>query len=281
MPKVNTNEGEVKKWTGVALEGTKAGTAMQTRFKLIPDHHLNKETVAGIRDMNLGRVRPNGVKTGRPTIRFDTGQNTGVNPHINFDPRGHPSYKNPHVEVPGGVVEGAQIVSKTLKYCGIALTVAAIAIDTWRLGSAFKDDLYIRDNANEIIAELEEAIRKLSKQLEASISYKERQEIRRTIEELRKVLTDVKRTRKVPVKSIKTASSIAGGWSAGLAGGAGGAWAGAQAGAAIGTFFGPIGTVVGGPIGAVVGGISAAIAAGAAGSAVGTELAEQGLKLAD
>lgn len=30
---------------------------MQSRFKLIPDTHLNGETVAAIQDMNLGRVR--------------------------------------------------------------------------------------------------------------------------------------------------------------------------------------------------------------------------------
>ncbi|EYC21363.1 hypothetical protein Y032_0019g3773 [Ancylostoma ceylanicum] len=31
--------------------------AMQTRFKLIPKAALNKVTVAGIRDMSLGRVK--------------------------------------------------------------------------------------------------------------------------------------------------------------------------------------------------------------------------------
>ena len=38
---------------------------MQTRFKLIPDAHLNPETIAGIRDMNLGRIRTDGIRVGK------------------------------------------------------------------------------------------------------------------------------------------------------------------------------------------------------------------------
>lgn len=37
--------------------------AMQTRFRLIPSSALNKVTVAGIRDMSLGRVK-NGQPVG-------------------------------------------------------------------------------------------------------------------------------------------------------------------------------------------------------------------------
>lgn len=58
-------------------------------------------------------------------------------------------------------------------------------------------------------------------------------------------LKDVKRTRKVPVKTLKTVSSTAGGWSIGAAGGASGAWIGTKTGTMIGT-------ICGGPVGAAI-----------------------------
>lgn len=61
----NTSEDEKQQLTGTILEGIKSGSAMQTRFKLIPDAHLNAETIAGIRDMNLGRIRADGTRTGK------------------------------------------------------------------------------------------------------------------------------------------------------------------------------------------------------------------------
>ncbi|KAJ2941403.1 hypothetical protein O0L34_g3611 [Tuta absoluta] len=262
------------------LRAGRAGEFMQTRFTRIPDAHLNRETVAGIRDMNLGRVR-NGQPVGRPTIRFDTGHNSGANPHINIDPKGYPNARNPHIEVPAEVVSSAQVINKTIKYAGITLTVAAVVIDTWRIGSAFKDDLHIRENANEIIRELEDAICELRKSLKTETSSTKRSEIIATLEHLENILKDVKRTKKVPVKTIKTASSVAGGWGAGAAGGAAGAWGGAKAGALVGTAFGPVGTVVGAPVGAVIGAIGGGILCGMGGSAAGEKIADKALELAD
>lgn len=61
---LNTSEDEKQRLTGTVLEGIKSGTTMQTRFKLIPAH-LNPETIAGIRDMNLGRIRTDGIRVGK------------------------------------------------------------------------------------------------------------------------------------------------------------------------------------------------------------------------
>ncbi|XP_055602607.1 uncharacterized protein LOC129751245 [Uranotaenia lowii] len=265
---------------GRILGSVRAGELAQTRFTRIPAKHLNKETVAGIRDMSLGKVK-NGTPVGAPTIRFDTGLNSKTQPHINIDPKGFPNKANPHINVSKDVVSGARVASKVLKYAGITLTVVAVVIDTWRIGSAFKDDLYIRDNASAIIAELQEAIEKLKISLKSSNSAAERKEIRETLEHLETVLRDVKRTRKAPVKTIKTVASVGGSWGGGLAGGAGGAWGGAQAGAAIGAFFGPVGIVVGGPVGAVVGAIGGGITGGIIGSKTGETIADAGLSLAD
>lgn len=49
------------------------------------------------------------------------------------------------------MIEGAKIINKTLKYVDTSLTVAAVIIDSYRIGCAFKDNLYIRDNAKKII----------------------------------------------------------------------------------------------------------------------------------
>lgn len=173
------------------------------------------------------------------------------------------------------------MINKTIKYAGITLTVAAVVVDAWRIGTAFKDDLYIRDHANEIIRELEEAIAELRKALKAETSCAKSREIRSTIEHLENILKDVKRTKKVPVKTIKTASSVGGGWAAGAVGGYAGAWGGAQAGAMVGTAFGPVGTVVGAPIGAVIGAIGGGVLLGMGGSAVGEAIADEALSLAD
>ncbi|KAG6804139.1 hypothetical protein HZU73_00539 [Apis mellifera caucasica] len=274
---LNTSEDEKQRLTGTVLEGIKSGTTMQTRFKLIPDAHLNPETIAGIRDMNLGRIRTDGIRVGAPTIRFDTGQNSV--PHININPKGKPSVSDPHFQVPEGVIEGAKVINKTLKYVGTSLTVAAVVVDSYRIGCAFKDDLYIRANANEIILELEESIEKLKKALETETDSSKRQEIRYAIEQIEENLKDVKRTRKVPVKTLKTVSSTAGGWSIGAAGGASGAWIGTKTGTMIGTICGgPVGAAIGAPFGAIVGAIGGGIMGGILGSKGGEVLAKEGLE---
>lgn len=177
------------------------------------------------------------------------------------------------------MIEGAKVINKTLKYVGTSLTVAAVVIDSYRIGCAFKDDLYICANANEIILELEESIEKLKKALETETDSSKRQEIRYAIEQIEENLKDVKRTRKVPVKTLKTVSSTAGGWSIGAAGGASGAWIGTKTGTMIGTICGgPVGAAIGAPFGAIVGAIGGGIMGGILGSKGGEVLAKEGLE---
>lgn len=180
------------------------------------------------------------------------------------------------------MIEGAKVINKTLKYVGTSLTVAAIVIDSYRIGCALKDDLYIRDNVNKIILELEESIEKLKKILEAETNSSKRQEIRYAIEQIEEILKDVKRTRKVLVKTIKTISSTVGGWSAGAASGFSGTWIGIKTGTMIGTMCGgPVSAAIGAPIGAIVGGIGGGIIGFIFGSEGGEALAKKGLQLID
>lgn len=115
------------------------GRRGQTRYRWFD--RLNTETVAGIKDMNLGRVVW-GEKRGNGVIRFDTGHRTGHQPHINFDPRGYPSHKNLHLYVPQSVVSAAYYFQKTAEVAGSIATVATVATDAYRLGSAVQQDYH-------------------------------------------------------------------------------------------------------------------------------------------
>ncbi|CAD1471529.1 unnamed protein product [Heterotrigona itama] len=275
MSAPNTEEKSEVKSIGKVVDGIRVGNAMQTRFRLIPNEHLSRETVAGIQDMSLFKLRSRKPPVGA-TVRFDRGLKSS--PHINIDPLGKAAKSNPHISVPKGVIKTAEIVNKTLKYVGPVVTVAAVAFDSYRVYSAFKNDDYIKEHADEIIKEMEDIIEKLKLQLKVETDQVKRKEIQEEIEKYENFLNDVKRIKKVRVKTIKTVSSIAGGWGVGAAGGCGGAWAGAGAGATIGSFFGPIGTVVGTPIGAVIGAIGGGIAGNSVGSSLGETVAEEGLK---
>ncbi|XP_076298356.1 uncharacterized protein LOC143217702 [Lasioglossum baleicum] len=228
--------------------------------------HEESEEETGIQDMN----------SGRPVIRVDADSNTNTSPRVIID-----RCDQPPNDVSEGLVESAKVLHHTLKYVGVGLTVAAVAIDAWRIGASIKNDLYVRDHRNEIITELEDAIERLKKALDNETSLEKKENIRDGIERLEGILRDVKRSRKVPVKTIKAVSSVAGAWSAGVVGGAGGAWAGVYTGAAIGSWFGPVGTAVGAPIGAVVGALGFGIGSAMIGSRVGESAAEASLSVFD
>ena len=66
---VTDNSENTSNQVGQALEGVVAGIKSQTRFKLLSGwghNRLNTETVAGIKDMTLGKLK-NGVKVGEFT----------------------------------------------------------------------------------------------------------------------------------------------------------------------------------------------------------------------
>ena len=54
--------------SGQLLEGIEMAKRSQTRYKLIKAKRLNTETVAGIKDMNLGKVS-HGVKRGKNKLK--------------------------------------------------------------------------------------------------------------------------------------------------------------------------------------------------------------------
>ncbi|XP_033325336.2 uncharacterized protein LOC117219903 [Megalopta genalis] len=270
-------ESEMGNVTRKVMDGMVSGSAMQTRFKRIPDSHLNRETIAGIRDMNLGRIR-NGKPTGRPIIRVDTGLNTRTSPHINIDPRGYPSANNPHIPVTEGFVKNIKGLNNVLKYVGAGLTVAAVVVDVWNIGSALKNDIDTSEKADEIIADCEYNIDKLKEALKVEKSSKMREQIENAVELLKAFIKDVKLLKKnIPVNTIKTIGSVAGGWSGGALAGGGGALAGTYTGVTVGSCFGPVGAVVGAPVGAVIGAVTGGIGGGIVGSHLGKRAAEKGL----
>lgn len=122
------------------------------------------------------------------------------------------------------MIEGAKIINKTLKYVDTSLTVAAVIIDSYHIGCAFKDNLYIRDNAKKNNIGLEETIEKLKKTLKIETDSSKRQEIRNAIKHIKEILKDVKCTRKVPVKTV----SITGDWLVSVICGFGGIWIGTE-----------------------------------------------------
>ncbi|XP_075676606.1 uncharacterized protein LOC113796008 isoform X2 [Dermatophagoides pteronyssinus] len=287
----NEDESEKKDFVGKSLESVLGGIKGQSRFAFITKKNFSRETVAGIRDMNLGSIK-NGKPIGKPVIRFDKGlpSKTTLNnlspgqpippskPHINIDPKGFSSAKNPHIYVNETVINGAQTFQKICEYAGPVLTVGAVAIEVWRLKSALSDDLEIKNNKDEIIKELKDAIRQLKNDLKTETDEETKKLIEKKLEECRKCLKEMKRN--FP-KTVKKGAEIAGGWTGGFAAGTAGSSAGFQIGATVGTFVGPAGTVVGGIAGALIGAIGAGIAGGYGGTCAAGYLAEKGMEYFD
>ncbi|XP_076661195.1 uncharacterized protein LOC143365163 isoform X1 [Halictus rubicundus] len=286
MPNETAQEESLaRKWTGRVIEGVKGGSSMQTRFQVLNLKKLSKETVAGIQDMTMGKIK-NGYRSGlhilqAKYIRMSKPNDIPQEESYRSDPNGFLNRKNPHIGVSQGVFHSAKVLNSTLKYAGVALTVASVAVETWRIGCAIRDDKFVNEHANEIIQELEDAIKKLKETFEGENNLERKKNIKDSIEKMETILKDVKRTKKAPVQTIKTTASAVGGWSGGFAAGGGGAWAGASTGATIGSLFGPVGVAVGAPIGAVVGAIGLGIAGGIVGSTLGENVAEAGLTLLD
>uniref|UniRef100_A0A914PQH9 Glycine zipper domain-containing protein n=1 Tax=Panagrolaimus davidi TaxID=227884 RepID=A0A914PQH9_9BILA len=81
--------------------------------------------------------------------------------------------------------------------------------------------------------------------------------------------------KKKPKETIKTTSSVAGGWSGGFLGGWAGGQSGTLAGGAIGACFGGVGAVPGAAIGCILGSITGAITGGIGGSFAAEKIAEK------
>ena len=199
---------------------------------------------------------------GLPIIRFDN-PHKGTNfHHINLDPKGYPNKLNPHIEVPGNVIQGAKVANTTLKYVGPGLLVVSLVLDGVRLVKAVYDDV----NVEEEINFYKKAIQELRQYLNKENNQEKQKDTQEIIEYLEACLKEAQRSKSVPYNTTKTGASIVGGWVGGAGGAFSGAWAGAEIGASVGASCGPVGAVIGAPISAVVGSIIGGSAGGIAGS---------------
>ncbi|XP_054161816.1 general transcriptional corepressor trfA-like [Oppia nitens] len=238
-----------------------ASKTFQTRFKI---RLLNGKT--HIRDMNLGKIGKNGKRKGIDTIRFDKPHGK-YDHHINIDPRGFPSKKNPHIPIPKSVSKGFRYTCQAYQYVTFGLGALSIAYDGYQLGKSAYDYIHIED----IIEELEEILSALREDLKSVTDIDTIDCIHEAIEYYESELEACKRSRgKVPCKLIKTGASVSGSWFGGAAGALAGGWAGAQAGTGIGLLFGPAGVAVAAPVCAFAGALAGAIKV----SNVTTEFAE-------
>ncbi|EYB97733.1 hypothetical protein Y032_0138g2084 [Ancylostoma ceylanicum] len=222
--------------------------AMQTRFKLIPKDALNKVTVAGIRDMSLGRVK-DGKPVGANVIRFNN-PSPGTKsdyPRICIDPKGVSNKANPHIRVSPGTIKAAQITQSCLKVTGRALLVVSLVASGVRIAKSIYDEVTIDDE----IEALEQIVCALEEDLEDhSCSGSTRAETEDALDYAKELLDnayDSKRNK--GKKTLLTVVCIGGEYGGAAAAGFGGA----QAGAAIGLAGGPVGAVVGAVAGGVIG----------------------------
>ncbi|KAL6727732.1 hypothetical protein Aduo_009583 [Ancylostoma duodenale] len=235
--------------------------AMQTRFKLIPKAALNKVTVAGIRDMTLGRVK-DGKPVGANVIRFNN-PSPGTRsdyPRICIDPKGVSNRANPHIRVSPGTIKAAQITQSCLKVTGRALLVVSLVASGVRVAKSIYDEVTIDDE----IEGLEQIVSALEEDLEdGSCSGSTRAETEDALDYAKKLLNDAYDSkRNKGKKTLLTLVCVGGEYGGAAACGLGGA----QAGAAIG--------MVGGPVGAVAG----AVTGGIIGAVVGSEIGAAAVK---
>ncbi|RCN33772.1 hypothetical protein ANCCAN_20382 [Ancylostoma caninum] len=235
--------------------------AMQTRFKLIPKAALNNVTVAGIRDMKLGRVK-DGKPVGANLVRFNN-PSPGTKsdyPRICIDPKGVSNKANPHIRVSQGTIKAAQITQSCLKITGRALLVVSLVASGVRVAKSIYDEVTIDDE----IEGLQQIVYALEEDLEDdSCSGPTRVETEDALDYARKLLDDAYDSkRNKGKKTLLTLVCVGGEYGGAAAGGFGGA----QAGAAIG--------MVGGPVGAVVGAVTGGIIGALVGSEIGASAVE-------
>ena len=141
------NEKEEDVGIGKRLETIAGANQAQDRFRFLSDNQMKGETLFGIKDTYLTDSSkwnhfflcifplisiPIIPILGKAVLRVKNG---GA-PRVEFNPKGYPTRKNPPVAIPKSLATTAPYVQKTLQTAGTALTYAAIAVDSVRLGSA-------------------------------------------------------------------------------------------------------------------------------------------------
>lgn len=237
-----------------------ASKAMQMRYVLIPTKALSDVTVAGVRDMNLGKVR-NGRPVGGNVVRFNNpSKGTKSDFHrICIDPKAVRNKGNTHIPVSASTGKMAANIQKGLKVTGKALLVVSIVASAVRIGKAIYDEIEIDDE----IEALEGIVEVLEEDL-SNCAKGQRSEIQAALDTAKQLLKDAKNCKERPGKKTLLEGLCDGGeW----AGAAAMGYAGAQGG-------GLAGAAVGGPLGAIGG----AVAGGVAGAVAGSELGSSAVK---
>jgi hypothetical protein len=116
---------------GRFAEGATAARHMPRQYGLATGKYLSRSTRAGIVDK----------ATGKWLIRLDNAHKVGkgITPHININRR-LTRVMDPHFPIPGFVVKGGEMATKTLSVVGKAAFVAGVVVDTYRIGEAFYND---------------------------------------------------------------------------------------------------------------------------------------------
>ncbi|XP_065335033.1 uncharacterized protein LOC135936220 [Cloeon dipterum] len=115
------------------FSGLAAVKHLPTRYEFLAGKYLSKSTVFGIRDVSLGRQgwvfrfdRPHA-----PHHEFS---------HLNINPK-FTGVADPHIPLPGGAVPVGEAATKVINVAGKVVLVAAVAVDSYRLGGAVYKDL--------------------------------------------------------------------------------------------------------------------------------------------
>ena len=122
---------------GQILKGIVADTIIPSRYvlrALTPNLKAGKSSVAMLMDMLAGKPG-----RGLPLIRFDMPHDGAVYPHININPS-LTGMKDPHLQISPALLEFAGRGARALETVQKIALPVAIAVDVFRLGSAYHND---------------------------------------------------------------------------------------------------------------------------------------------
>ncbi|CAB3359363.1 Hypothetical predicted protein [Cloeon dipterum] len=113
--------------------GLASAKYIPSRYQLLAGKFLSKSTTFGIRDVTAGR-KGWIFRVDNPHI----GQEVN---HLNINPKFRGGVKDPHIALPPGTAAVGNAATKVIRVAGAAAMVAAVAVDSYRIGKAVKNDL--------------------------------------------------------------------------------------------------------------------------------------------
>ena len=114
---------------GRFAEGATGARHAPRRYGLATGKYLSRSTRAGIVDKANGQW----------LIRLDKAHRGVRTPHININPR-LTGARDPHIPIPGSLVKGGEVATKTLNVVGKAAFAVGVVVDTYRIGEALYSD---------------------------------------------------------------------------------------------------------------------------------------------